>query len=306
MKEPERRRVSLLGPVLLIAVGTVLLLNTLGVLDWTVWWTILRLWPIFLIAVGLDLLLGRFSIWGSLLAVVLVVAILAGALWLGGSDSGSGRGLPTEEIRQPLGGAKEVAIMIEPAVGVLRIEALPESANLIEGTIYLGKGEEVTQDYVQSGNRAMLELRAQGGEVWVPFGGGWDERRLWDLGLSPGASLELHTSLAAGDAAMDLTGLALSDLAANMGLGRMEIVLPAEGGYSARIDGAIGVTTIVIPASLGVRVQVDTGMTGRQLPADYQQQADNVYTSPGYPTAEGRVELTVSQAMGLLRIRPAQ
>jgi hypothetical protein len=63
-KRDDRRR-SLVGPVILIGLGVVFLLNNLGVLAWSVWEVILRLWPILLVAAGLDLLLGRRSIWGS-------------------------------------------------------------------------------------------------------------------------------------------------------------------------------------------------------------------------------------------------
>jgi hypothetical protein len=306
VEEQEQRRVSFVGPMLLIAVGTILLLNVLEVLDWSIWWSILHLWPIFLIAAGLDLLLGRRSVWGPLLAAVLVLAILAGALWLSVSDVAGGRGLTSEQIHQPLGGAAKAAVAVDPGAGILRIEALPESAVLVEGVIHVGEGERVAQDYAQSGAQATFELRTEGGQPWVPFGSGLDARRLWDLGLSPGATLQVNTSLGLGEAALDLTGLTLSDLQTNMGIGLTRITLPDEGQYRGRLDGAIGVTTIDIPEGLGARLHVDTGIAARQLPDDYREQGDNVYVSPGYETAESRVDLDISQAIGLLRIRHAE
>jgi hypothetical protein len=302
MEEQKRRQVSLLGPVLLVGVGTVLLLNTLGILEWSIWWTILRLWPVLLIAAGLDLLLGRYSIWGSLLAVVLVIAVLAGALWLNATGFGAG-GVTAQEIRQPLGGATEAEVIVDPGVAVLRVEALPESANLVEGVIHLGKGEEVSQEYSQSGGKARFALRTQGGEPWVPFFAGPDERRAWELGLSPGATLQLRTSLGFGDARLDLTGLTLSELRTNMGLGLIEVTLPGEGEYQAGIDGAIGVTTIVIPEGLAARIHVDSGLTTRELPGGYEEHGDNLYVSPGYDTARDRVDLRVNQPIGVLKIR---
>jgi len=57
--EQRRWRGSLVGPIILIGLGIVFLLNNLGLLSWSVWEVILRLWPILLIAIGLDILLGR-------------------------------------------------------------------------------------------------------------------------------------------------------------------------------------------------------------------------------------------------------
>ena len=58
----DTRRGGLIGPVILIGLGSVFLLINLGVLSWSVWTVIFRLWPVLLVAAGLDLLLGRRSV----------------------------------------------------------------------------------------------------------------------------------------------------------------------------------------------------------------------------------------------------
>ena len=73
------RRGSLVGPLILIGLGVVFLLNNLGALDWNVWEVIFSLWPVLLIAAGLDVLFGRRSGWGALVSLMLIVALLAGA-----------------------------------------------------------------------------------------------------------------------------------------------------------------------------------------------------------------------------------
>jgi hypothetical protein len=45
--------------VILIGLGVVFLLNNPGILNWSVWDVIFRLWPVLLIAAGLDILIGR-------------------------------------------------------------------------------------------------------------------------------------------------------------------------------------------------------------------------------------------------------
>lgn len=54
--KPEHRskRPSLFGPLLLIGLGVVLLLNTLNIVEGATWQTLLNLWPLLLIAAGLD------------------------------------------------------------------------------------------------------------------------------------------------------------------------------------------------------------------------------------------------------------
>lgn len=298
-----RERANILGPVLLIATGVVLLLNTMGVLDWSVWLSIIRLWPVLLIAAGLDLLLGRYSTWGSLLAALLVIGVLAGALWLAEQDQApGGAGLVAEDLRQPLGEATSAEVVISPATGRLQIYALPEAADLVQGTVYRARSEELQQDF-QPGTRASYRLESEG-ESWVPFGTWAMDRRVWQVGLTPGAALDLKAEMGAGEVVLDLTGLQMERLEVDMGLGRIEVRLPAAGRFEASVEGAIGETVILIPDGLGVRLTANTGLAVRNLPDGYRQDG-NIYTSPGYADAENRVELSANQAMGALTLRAA-
>ena len=300
MDEQKRRRVSLVGPVILIGLGVVFLLNNMGVLAWSVWEVIFRLWPILLIALGLEIILSRLSAWGSVLALVLTVAILAGALWLLGPDIGTGQAVAGEEVRQALGEATRAEIVIEPGVGALYIEALPESANLVEGVISVGKGLRVKRHFAVAGKTATFTLQTDGA-TFGPFTG-WDDQWSWELGLAPEVPLELEIDLGVGLADIDLTGLTVDDLKVNLGVGRTVVTLPDEGRFYARIEGAIGETVVVIPAGLAARIRVDTGLAVSDLPDGYQQRGD-VYTSPGYDSADDRVDLEVSQAIGKVTIR---
>jgi hypothetical protein len=47
---------SLLVPLLIVAAGAILLLNTLGILPWDSWSEIGRFWPVLVIVFGLGIL----------------------------------------------------------------------------------------------------------------------------------------------------------------------------------------------------------------------------------------------------------
>lgn len=301
MNERKSRGVSIFGPLLLIAAGIILLLNTMGILDWGIWWQLLRLWPILLVAAGLDLLIGRRSLLGSLVAAILITAILGLAIWFVVSDTVEVGSANMEQIRQPLGEATRAEIIIDPAVGILQIEALPEAANLVEGEVHLASGERIEQDFSVTDSQAIYELRTAE-RSFGPFNWGWGDQRVWDLGFSPRPTLALEADLGAGEAIVDLTGLTVSDLRVDVGLGRLEITLPAEGQLEGNLEGAIGQTLIIVPEGMAVRIEADTGLAGRDIPAGWQQDGD-VITSPGYDTAENRTKLQVGQAIGLLEVR---
>ena len=299
MAKTKRRRSSPLGAVLLILVGVVLLLNVFGVVDWNIWWSILRLWPVLLIAAGLELLLGRWW-WGALLSTILVVAVVIVALWLTSAGLTTG-GSETIEIRQPLGDATRAEVSIDPGVGSLQLEAASESASLVEGTIQKTANEDIQESLTQQAGTAVYSL---GTKItsWDASLGGFDEGRLWELGLTPGASLALDASMGVGNTELDLAGLELEALSADMGMGRISVVLPATGQFKATLSQGIGIVEIIIPKGMAVRIEADTALVARELPDDLVKQ-EEFYTSAGYASAANRVEIDAGVAIGLLKVR---
>jgi hypothetical protein len=299
-EKDSRQRGGIVGPIILIGLGIIFLLNNLGLLSWSIWGTLLRMWPILLIAAGLDLILGRRSVWGSLLALVLTFAILGAALWLSGTEVGAGRQMRSEEIAQSLGGVEEAEIIVDPGVGTLRIEAASDVTSLVAGTVRLARQEVLTRSFTVEDEEGTFVLRTQTGSSG-PFAVGWGGQRLWELRLNPDVPLSLETSLGMGEANLDLTGLTVDSLNVEQGLGQARVIFPEEGRFEARVEGAIGQTILVIPEALAARIRLDTGISGRQIPDDYRCEED-VCTSSDYETADHRVDLEVSQAIGNVAI----
>lgn len=75
-------RPRFLWPAVFLVLGTIMLLHTMHLLPYGLWYKILKLWPALLIAVGLDMLLGRRTRWRVALtlslAALAVGAVLAG------------------------------------------------------------------------------------------------------------------------------------------------------------------------------------------------------------------------------------
>jgi len=234
------------------------------------------------------------------LATVLVLVVAVAALWLMATGA-IGSNLVTEQIQQPLGDIDRASVSIEPVVGTLRVEAAAETANLVEGTVRLGKSEEVRDSLSQEGGVATYVLSAESNS-WDAFPGGWDQTRVWELGLSPGASLSLNADMAVGDSELDLTGLTMEDLNAEMGMGRVKLVLPSTGQFAVSVTQGLGVVEIVIPKGMAVRIETDTAMAGRRMPDDLVKN-EEVYLSADYATAADRVEIEAAVAVGMLIVR---
>jgi len=298
------RREGIVGPALLIGVGFVFLLSNLGYLALDVWIAIIRLWPILLVAIGLDIAIGhRRSPWWSLVGLVVVLALLAGALLAYGITVDRGQALSSEQISQPLQAASHAKVVIEPAVGSILIDTLSGPDLLVSGNIRLGNAGQVSQSYSVTGNTGTYTLRRTGTSfVGYPFGtaGEWG----WKLGLSAAIPIDLKVTMGAGNIDLDLTTLDLSALQVDMGVGKTTLTLPKGGRFQGKIDSAIGQIEVIVPPGTALRVKADTGLANINVPQDFIKEGD-FYSSPAYATSASRIDLEASQAIGNIQIRYA-
>jgi hypothetical protein len=298
-------RGGLVGPAILISLGVVLLLNNMGWLGWDVWQTLLRLWPLLLIAAGLDLLIGRRSILGSLLVVLVLLSLLGAAVWWSGSWWRGGVPVVGDTITQTLDGATRADVTIGLGAGTLRLYALDDSADLVHATVKRAARDQLERSFTVNGDTAFFTLRNRSPSgLLMPFGGGRPDQVVWDLRLNRDVPMGLKVDSGAGTATLDLAQLQIANLDVNTGVGQTTVTMPAQGRVQAQINGGIGETTVTIPAGVAVRIQATAGLGQVRVVGNYQRQ-DKLYVSPGYDTATNRVDLQVNGGIGSITITQA-
>ena len=298
MNERDERQ-SIVGPILLIGLGVIFLLNNLGVLAWHSWGTLLRLWPVLLIAWGIELIFGDDSIWGQLIAAVLIVAMLVGAVWLTAAPARFGAE-QTLEISRPLDDAARATIHLERGAGRIIVDALADSTDLAVGTVHHLKGETIHEEYDKVGDEAIFSLTSQ--NLFAQFTPQSGASPAWELSLNPRPALTLNADLGVGEFRFDLSDLNLDDATINFAVGSAAVALPQAGDYTLDVNGAIGQIVIEIPRGAAVRIDPDTALVGRDFPAAYREAGD-AYVSPGYDEAESYAEITVDLAIGSVEVR---
>jgi hypothetical protein len=299
-----RRRGGFAWPLMLIALGVIFLLNNLGYLDWNVWDLIWRLWPVLLIAIGLDILLGRRSALGSIIALVLIIAVVGGVIWytVTQTPAFSGQALTTDKVVQELSGATSANVSISFGAGRLRIGALKDSGNLIEGTVATGPGEQVLRDFGMDNGVARFSLRHQGVPTGPWFWGGRSYNRTWSLDLSSSVPMTLRVSAGVGESEIDLSDLQVADLDVSSGVGQTRLQLPAHGRVSGKISGGIGQMIVTLPSSMAARIHASAGLGGVSVSSRFQREGRD-YVVGNYATADDRVDLDISGGIGEITIR---
>jgi hypothetical protein len=299
MNEHTHRR-SIIGPLLLIGIGALFLMNNLGMLTWSVWDVIFRLWPVLLIAAGLDLVIGRSSVWGSLIAVIVLVGVVAlGVSYVQGGTAAAGRS--QESLSYPIRDAKRAEVHLSPVVGVLHLTGSPSTTELLTGSAWTGGGMRVAKNFAAQAEDTTLDLRAEGAGVLFPILGP-PGQPTWDIALTSSVPVSLSVDLAVGQSVIDLRETNVYSLTVNQGLGQAIVYLPKNGVVRASVSTAIGETVIVIPPGVAARIHASTAIAARNIPGAFTRDGDT-YTSPGYAEASDRVDLELGLPIGNLIVR---
>jgi len=299
MGERDRRR-SITGPLILISIGLFILLSNLGLIDLNIWEIILRFWPILLIAAGLDILVGQRSAWGAALALVVVLAVLAGGIFL--YDTQPQRTNADNDVEIPLGKAENAIVSLEPAFGYIQMDALPEgSTMLLAGELQPFGGEEISETVAFSGTLTTIHLKTDGIDG-VPFISGWSGQPLWDLALHPGVTTDMNVDLGVGKVELDLRNTQVGSVDVEYGLGQAILLMSAADDLDVHIEGGIGEIRVVIPDDVGVRFHAEVGLGNVQVPSSFLRDGD-FYLSPGYAAAVKQIEMVLNLGIGSIQVR---
>jgi hypothetical protein len=259
-------------PLVLIAIGGVLFLQDLDVIDDS-----LSLWPILLIIAG--------------------VAIVVGAVM-----DRRGSSVPATIRRFPLDGATGGRISLRHGAGTLRVRA----DDLEGGVLLTGSFRgEVDATSRREGDRIVVEVgtNAQG---WTRHLSTWSWERGaldWDVAIARGIPIDLTIEGGASKNELDLRELTIGELRLRTGASDSRVTLPASGVVRASVDGGAASVKIDVPDGVALRVRSDSGLADVDVDTRRFPKTGSEYRSSDWDTATDRVDLTVSVGVASVKIR---
>ncbi len=311
--EPRSR--SFFWPIALIGLGVLLLLSNLGVFPQSGWAVLWRFWPVALIALGVDVLIGRRSLGGAIASGVLLL-VLAGfvigiALFAEHIPALAELTRPArlqfQHLEHPLTQIESAKVSIEWNSAPGYLSALEDSTNLIEADVgYYG---ELIFHVTNTNGRAEVILDRY--QPSMPFGQwrfGGDNTK-WDVKLSPKVPLDLWLDLGSGSCDFDLSGLNIRSLNLDGGSGSLDLILPATSRFNGKLDGGSGSINITLLKGVGMRVTLDSGSGSFQPDERFtlisgERDGASVWETTDYAGADYKIDLTIDQGSGSIRIQP--
>ncbi|MBI5035222.1 MAG: hypothetical protein HZB51_32245 [Chloroflexi bacterium] len=297
----ERRRPSIIGPLILITIGVLFLLANMGALPLSFWEIAARYWPLIFILIGLEIIIGRSSIIGGLIVVVLWLAIVGGVLWYSMTQPNAFiQGGTTETISQPLGDIKSATVDLNIGFARTDVAALNSDSNdLMRGDFTHGSNVHIDKNYNVSGTEGRLAL-GENGANWT-FGGPSTSR--WDVKLYPQIPIALRINGGVGRATLDLSALNISSLNIDAGVGSVAVTTPKSAITTMKVNGGVGSVSIIIPQGVAARIRIDRGLGGSNIEQGRFPKSGDIYQSANYATAENKIDIEVDGGLGSISIR---
>lgn len=286
---PVKRVAEGLGTV---AVGLVLLANTLGYVSWTVWITMLSLWPLLVVALGIELL-GRGLRFDWLRAVsnlVLIAALAYGVLvlgpgwhagvpllWVSTSNTATYERTVPRDVSAHDGSAvlKAGATRLTLAAGdqLVRVSGRGPAGSppSVRGTVSSGTADVSITD-VSTG----------------PFVVGLEDRSM-DVRLDRSLTWnDVRMDIGAATADIDLRDMIVRKVEADMGAtdARLRIGRLA---HDVKVDIAGGVSnlTVLVPADAAVNVDTRSGLSAVTVPSTFEHVSGIPVFGPSTWSAKG-------------------
>lgn len=303
MTSQQLRRGFPLLPLLLIALGGLLLLQTTGVLSWNLWASIWRLWPVLLIAIGINIILGARMPWAAGALIAAVLAVGAALTAFSGAFVSNGFRNDIEvmgSLHELLGETESVGVNIKFGAGDLILDSLPpDSPNLFEAEF---RGREAEVSVNRSDGSADLDISNH--DFSSDFFLTTNDRATWNVSLSPSPDMFLDMDAGATEMRLDLTHLKVNGLSIDAGAADIEIVMPADAGHvDADIDIGAANLLIIIPEGVGARIDADTAAGSLSIDQGRFPKQGYIYVSPDFNVLANKIDLTIDSGASSVEIR---
>ncbi len=261
--------------LIVLLIGVLLLLNTLGILPFTVWQIF---WPLMLILAGLWFLFGSKFVKPN---------------------------LETVSFSQPLANVQQAEIELNHGAGELIISALDNAdhENLLNGLFGGGMEHEVSQ------RNGLTRLKLRAPVEMFPFAAfPHREGYHWDMAISPHVPLQLKLHTGANKSSLNLHDLHVTELKLETGASDTEVILPAVTEYTLfRVQSGAAAVNIRVPQGVAAKIRISGALMGNTIdlnrfPLLSSEPGDKVYQSADYEASAKQVEIKIEAGVGSIQI----
>ena len=299
---------------ILLSVGVVLLANTTGYLDWSVWFKIFSLWPVALIAIGIELLFKKSRLaFIAILSPLLFFAVILGTAFLYESDFGEiyrfGR---TYHLTQDADSSfTRLDATIRLYSGDIQVSSgtdklvSAELEYLKKRPLVVSKQDMSNQSYtLRITDRDSRWFRGDLGRRW--FRRSYQEKR-WEISLTDQIPVSLNLYVRKGEANLDVSELKLQELDLEAKDSEVDIKIGNQTEEAtARILSRGSEVAVSVPEDMGLKIINRTKFSFSSFSWFALEEKEDGYQTPDFKQAARKLTLYLEGSVTELKMRKYQ
>lgn len=258
------------------------------------------MWGVVLLLVGLLMLVNSMGIrlpngksfmdlFWPLLLILLGGWVLFGIYFRGSAE--------TENVSIDLQGAREASLKLNHGAGEFRVHSGAGMNEYIHATTTGG----VEQKVDRNGDRLEIKMRPAHDFMSFPFLGPSNQLD-WDVAINADIPTSLKMNLGANKSVIDLRDLNIIDLKLETGASETQLTLPSKGRFLADLDLGAASLTITIPDGLSARIKASLGAADIKVDESRFPRSGGYYQSSDYQTAANAADITIDAGAASIKI----
>lgn len=280
--------------IILIALGTIFLLQTYGLLGWSYWRFYAEYWPVLVILLGVSILLPK-KLPVQIVFWLIVLLLPLAAAWFLDDDPiyrlpGTATHSRAQTVREPwVEGLQKARLKLDVDHAEITISSGPDL--LLADLRYEGPPHRYQKDvdetsadfdfYIRTPSNAHNVLHYQ-----------LTEKVLWSIFVDSGAT----------DSELDLSNLPVDELSIDTGASDLAVYFSDLSPESqVAINSGASDIELHIPEQIGVRLLISSPLTGKNLSGNWLKEEDALISS-NYRQAASKMVITVNSGVAAVNI----
>lgn len=286
------------GGLILIFIGVFWLMTSFGVITWSLFDVMFRLWPLILIVIGINTIFRnkdyiRYITWSILIIAVVLFGFYGQDRFRNDVVFETNPNLVEEshpeitsgKLRLQLGGGNIKIDSIEDKLIKARIpdSKVRKSVKFSSDNTRVDINIDQMSDFININNKKSFDYNFN-----------LNENVLWNIDIDTGAI----------NGTMDFSNLKISNLDIDMGVSNLNLIFgDKQDKAKVDIDGGISNLELTVPKNLGVRLDIDGGIKNTNISELGWKRMGDYYESPNYDETAKKLDIEVDTGIGKFDVR---
>lgn len=284
--------------IFVLSLGVLLLLANAGVINWTIFNSLIDLWPLLLVMAGINIIFRHNEIvkvitWLAFLALIICYSIFyKGGLYINNAKWNTSNNVRYEkkanveegELKLDLAGTN---FSLDSSSNYLVYATFKNFS--IKNSIQEENGGKKEYIVFQQKHPAGFNFNSNNEDCNFKI----NNAIFWDMDIDAGAI----------NGSMDMSDLKVRNLKLDTGAANMKLIFGDKcSSMNAAIEGGASNIETYIPSSVGVKIRMETALSGNNLNELGWTKQGHDYISPNYDNASCKINMDVQMGAGKFNV----